>query len=134
MKSLLTILLALQLIIYNQDANADSRRDAQMMALADSAGCAMCHNMKSYKVAPNGLPPIAPSWLEIADQYRKQPHAQENLVAVVMGGSSVYGSHWEDKVSGTVMPPNAIPLKEAEAKQLIAWILSLKPSHEPSRN
>lgn len=126
MRRLLAIFIGVIFVVFSQIANADSGRDKRMMELATSAGCTMCHNMKSYKVAPNGLQPTAPSWLEIAAHYRNQPHAQEKLVAVVMGGSSVYGSHWEDKVSGTIMPPNAIPLKESEANQLVAWILSLK--------
>lgn len=127
MKKLASMFFGLQVIFAAQDASAESGRDRQMLELATSAGCSMCHSMKSYQVAPNGMQPIAPSWLQIADEYRGQPHAQDKLVAVVMGGSSAYGSHWEDKVSGTVMPPNAIPLKEAQARQLVAWILSLKP-------
>jgi cytochrome c len=126
MKNLLAVLVGLCLEMHACHVLADARRDERMMQIATSAGCTMCHSMTSYQPAPGGMPPTAPSWLDIADHYRGQAHARDKLLAVVMGGSSVYGSHWEDKVSGTVMPPNAIPISERDARQLIDWILGLK--------
>jgi cytochrome c len=126
MKNLLAVLVGLCLEMHGCNVLADARRDERMMQIATSAGCMMCHGMTSYQPAPGGMPPTAPSWLDIADHYRGQAHAGDKLLAVVMGGSSVYGSHWEDKVSGTVMPPNAIPISERDARQLIDWILGLK--------
>ena len=43
-----------------------------------------------------------------------------------MSGSNPYESHWKGKVSGLAMPPNAVAIKEAEAKQLVRWILALQ--------
>ena len=126
MKNLTAMLVASLALIHVQAALADAGLDSQMLQLATSAGCTMCHSMKSVKPGPSGMAPIAPSWQDISQQYRGQANARETLLSVVMGGSSVYGSHWEDKVSGTVMPPNAIPIKEADARKLIAWILGLR--------
>ena len=113
-------------MLYAAAASADAKLDKQMKSLAYSNGCTMCHNMKSVEAGPGGMGPIAPSWQDVADHYRGQAGARDALLKVVMGGGTVYGHHWEDKVSGTVMPPNAILINEADAKKLIAWILSLK--------
>jgi cytochrome c len=43
-----------------------------------------------------------------------------------MNGTNLYDSHWKGKVSGVAMPPNAVAIKEPDAKKLVAWILSLK--------
>jgi cytochrome c len=42
-----------------------------------------------------------------------------------MKGSNPYESHWKGKVSGLAMPPNAVAIKEADAKKLVGWILAL---------
>ena len=48
------------------------------------------------------------------------------LTKEVMNGTNLYDSHWKGKVSGVAMPPNAVAIKEPDAKKLVAWILSLK--------
>jgi cytochrome c len=125
-KKLLNSVISLGAVICAQAAIADAKLDNQMMKLAYSDGCTMCHSMKSVEPGPGGMAPIAPSWQDIAEHYRGQANAKDKLLKVVMGGGTVYGNHWEDKVSGTVMPPNAILINEADAKKLIAWILSMK--------
>jgi cytochrome c len=45
----------------------------------------------------------------------------------VLKGSNPYDSHWKGKASGLAMPPNAVAIKEAEAKKLVGWILQLQP-------
>ncbi len=42
-----------------------------------------------------------------------------------MTGSNPYASHWKGKVSGLAMPPNAVAIKEADARRLVTWILKL---------
>ncbi len=46
---------------------------------------------------------------------------------MVLEGSNPYGSHWKDQVSGLAMPPNKVAIKEADAKKLVKWILTLAP-------
>ncbi len=50
------------------------------------------------------------------------------LTLTVMKGSNPYESHWKGKVSGLAMPPNAVAIKEADAKKLVGWILALQPA------
>jgi len=46
-------------------------------------------------------------------------------------GRYAYESHWKGKVSGLAMPPNAVVIKQAEARQLVKWILSLDAAKKP---
>jgi cytochrome c len=94
--------------------------DAAMLKLATSSGCMTCHHIESGAKGPNGLPPIGPAWREVAAKYKGQAGAQQQL-----SGSSPYESHWKDKVSGLSMPPNKVAISEANAAQLVQWILSL---------
>ncbi len=49
------------------------------------------------------------------------------IVNSPLEGSNPYGSHWKDQVSGLAMPPNKVAIKEADAKKLVKWILTLAP-------
>ena len=49
----------------------------------------------------------------------------------MLTGSNPYESHWKGKVSGLAMPPNAVAIKEPDAKQLVQWILSLDAAKKP---
>jgi cytochrome c len=61
---------------------------------------------------------LGPSYKDVADKYRGDKAATEKLAAKVMnGGSGVWGV--------LVMPANK-QVSEAEAKKLVAWILSQK--------
>lgn len=51
--------------------------------------------------------------------------AQDQLTRTVMTGSNPYSSHWKGKVSGLAIPPNEVAIKEADARQLVGWILKL---------
>jgi cytochrome c len=75
---------------------------------------------------PDGLPPIGPAWREVSAKYRGQKDAAAKLTHTVLAGSNPYQSHWTGKVSGLAMPPNAVAIKEADAKALVKWILSLE--------
>jgi hypothetical protein len=49
-----------------------------------------------------------------------------------MKGSNPYDSHWKGQASGLAMPPNAVAIKEADAKRLVGWILALEaPKKRP---
>ncbi|HQE40016.1 MAG TPA: cytochrome C552, partial [Zoogloea sp.] len=68
-----------------------------------------------------------PAWQDVAKMYKGKPGADVFLTRVVLEGSNPYGSHWKDKVSGLAMPPNKVAIKEADAKKLVKWILTLAP-------
>ena len=93
------------------NAIADSANDEKMKKAALKAGCLACHSVEAGKgVAPAGTDkPVGPAWAD-----------------VVLEGSNPYSSHWKDKVSGIAMPPNAVAITEADARQLVFWILSIK--------
>ncbi len=105
-------------------ANADDT----MLKLAATSGCLTCHQLESGGKGPDGLPPVGPAWREVAAKYRGKQGAGEQLTQTVMKGSNPYDSHWKGKASGLAMPPNAVAIKEADAKQLVGWILALAPA------
>jgi cytochrome c len=104
---------------------ADAKKDAAMEKLASTSGCLTCHSIESGKPGPDGMAPIGPAWQDVAKQYKGKPGAADFLTRVVMEGSSPYNSHWKGKVSGLSMPPNAVAIKQADAKKLVEWILAL---------
>ena len=80
------------------------------MALASQKNCLSCHQVDS-KI-------IGPSYRNVAAKYAGQPDAAAKLATKVMkGGAGVWGA--------VPMPANP-QVNEAEAKQLVQWILSLK--------
>lgn len=105
-----------------------AKDDAAMRQLAADSGCMTCHHIDPGAKGPQGLAPIGPAWREVAARYKGQKDAQEKLTHTVLTGSNPYESHWKGKASGLAMPPNAVVLKEPEARKLVAWILSLPPS------
>ncbi len=107
-------------------AMADTKMDDEMKKLATTSGCLTCHSVESGKLGPDGMAPIGPAWQDVAAKYKGQKGAADSLLQTVMKGSNPYNSHWKDKVSGLAMPPNAVAIKEPEAKKLVAWILALK--------
>jgi cytochrome c len=99
--------------------------DAAMRKLATSSGCLTCHQIEPGGKGPDGMAPIGPAWREVAARYKDQAGAVERLTRTVMTGSNPYASHWKGKVSGLAMPPNEVAIKEADARALVGWILSL---------
>ena len=100
--------------------------DVTMVKLATNAGCMTCHHIEPGGKGPDGLPPIGPAWREVSAKYKGQKDAADKLTHTVLTGSNPYDSHWKGKVSGLAMPPNAVAIKDADAKQLVKWILSLE--------
>ena len=107
-------------------AQADTKKDDSMLALAKNSGCMTCHQIEPGGKGPDGLAPIGPSWKEVAAKYKGQKGADAKLTQTVLSGSNPYESHWKGKVSGLAMPPNAVAIKEADAKKLVGWILHLE--------
>jgi cytochrome c len=77
-------------------------------ALATAKNCLACHNI-DRKV-------VGPAYKDVAAKYRGDKTAPARLVAKVMEGG---GGVW-----GVVKMPSNPQVSEAEAKKLVAWILS----------
>ena len=79
-------------------------------ALAKSKNCMSCHATDKKLVGP--------SYKDVAKKYAGQKDAVDKLAVKVMkGGSGVWGA--------VPMPANP-QVSEAEAKQLVQWVLGLK--------
>ena len=99
--------------------------DVSMVKLATGSGCMTCHHIEPGAKGPDGLAPIGPAWRDVSAKYKGQKDAADKLTRTVLAGSNPYESHWKGKVSGLAMPPNAVAIKEADAKKLVNWILGL---------
>lgn len=78
--------------------------------LAAKKNCMACHAVDKKLVGP--------AYKEVATKYAGQPTAVDSLAQKVLkGGSGVWGP--------VPMPANA-QVSEAEAKELVRWILTLK--------
>ena len=102
-------------------------QDEAMIKLATGSGCMTCHHVDPGAKGPEGLPPIGPAWRDVAAKYKGDRTAQGKLTQTVLKGSNPYDSHWKGKASGLAMPPNAVAIKEPDAKKLVGWILQLQP-------
>lgn len=80
------------------------------LELAQKKACMACHGVDKKIVGP--------SYLDVAKKYKGQKDAEAKLVQKVLkGGGGVWGT--------MPMPANA-QVTEAEAKQLVKWILATK--------
>jgi cytochrome c len=113
------------LAVASTAALAADKKDDAMVALATKSGCMTCHHIEPGATGPDGMAPIGPAWKDVSAKYKGTKGAEEQLTKTVLNGSNPYESHWKGKVSGLAMPPNHVAIKEAEAKQLVKWILSL---------
>lgn len=104
-----------------------AENDQAMIKLATDSGCMACHTILPAPKRPDGLPPIAPAWRDIAIKYRDDPSAYKRLTTTVITGSNPKARHWVGKVSAANMPPNATTVSEADARMLVNWILVLVP-------
>jgi len=78
------------------------------LALATARNCMSCHNV-DRKV-------VGPAYKDVAAKYRDDKTAPAHLATKVMEGG---GGVW-----GVVKMPSNPQVSEAEAKKLVAWILS----------
>ena len=98
---------ALTLALVSVAASAPAFANAD---LATKKNCMACH------AADKKL--VGPAYKEVAAKYAGQKDAVDKLVQkVIKGGSGVWGP--------VPMPANA-QVSEAEAKQLVQWVLSTK--------
>jgi len=103
-----SILLAASLLAVGNAHAALDNASAEAMMKKD--GCAACHGVDK-KV-------IGPAYVEVAAKYRGDKDALAKLSdKVKKGGVGVWGQ--------IPMPPNA-QVPDADIKELVTWILSLK--------
>ncbi|MEX8519717.1 MAG: c-type cytochrome [Leptothrix sp. (in: b-proteobacteria)] len=128
MKTLTRAALALFATSLAASAFAAGAQDEAMLKLASQSGCMTCHHIDTGAKGPDGLPPIGPAWRDVAAKYKGDKAAAATLTQTVLKGSNPYESHWKGKASGLAMPPNAVAIKEADARKLVGWILQLTPN------
>lgn len=89
-------------------------------ALAKAKNCLACHTVDKKLVGP--------PYKDVAKRYGGKKGAEADKVTAELVTSVLKGSmtnKWKDAGIVAVMPPNTT-VNEAEAKKLVAWILSLK--------
>ena len=102
-KTLSTIVLGTAAIVSVTPALADQ-------ALATAKNCMACHAIDKKVVGP--------AYKDVAKKYAGDAKAADMLATkVIKGGAGVWGP--------VPMPANA-QVNDAEAKKLVAWVLSLK--------
>jgi cytochrome c len=81
--------------------------------LAADKNCLNCHGVQTRKIR------LYPSYLEVSRKYAGQASAPDDLVKKVLaGGKGSFGNLY--------MPAQSSIVKEAEARQLVQWILTVK--------
>jgi cytochrome c551/c552 len=72
------------------------------------------------------VPPIGPTWTDIARRYRGRADAVDVLTAAILAGSGGDEAkrHYAGRTSGVEMPPNLVEVSETDARRLAAWILT----------
>ena len=88
-------------------------------ALAADRGCSTCHSARAVPLGHSM--PVAPSWQEIAERYRREAGAEQALVAAVVGGTAE--RHWKGSPFVTMLPHEKW-VTEDEARELVRWILA----------
>jgi cytochrome c len=78
------------------------------LALATAKNCMACHNIEKKVVGP--------AYKDVAAKYRGDKTAPAKLATKIMEGG---GGVW-----GVVKMPSNPQVSEAEAKKLVAWVLS----------
>jgi cytochrome c len=91
-------------------APAPSGSQAKGLTIAQGSDCFSCH-AADRKV-------VGPSFIDVAKKYAGKPDAESTLVEAVKKG---HVGTW-----GTVPMPPHLQLADAQIKEIIAWILSLK--------
>lgn len=105
--------------------------DDTTIQLAATNGCLICHSIEPLNVNndPGAILPVGPAYQDVAERYKDNDKAYEQLVEIVKHGSNPYQSHWKGRISGLAMPPS-VALGEEDAKKLVKWILSLTKSND----
>ena len=84
--------------------------DKSAQALMQKGGCVACHEVRAKL--------IGPAFADVAAKYRNDPGAAAMLRRKVKeGGTHVWGE--------AAMPPNVLA-SDADIKELVDWVLTLK--------
>jgi cytochrome c len=92
-------------------------------------GCTICHDVERPERGAKDYIPKAPAFQDIACRYRSDPDAPSRLASIVRDGSGPLrrDRHWTGKVAFDTMYPNDLTVTEAEARQVVDWIMTLCP-------
>ncbi|MDR6585365.1 cytochrome c' [Herbaspirillum sp. BH-1] len=101
-------LLLIATLVAGSAISAEALANAQ---LAKSKNCMACHSVDAKIVGP--------AFKEVAKKYAGEKDAEAKLTQKVLnGGSGAWGA--------VAMPANKGQVSEAEARELVKWVLSLK--------
>ncbi|ADJ62621.1 MULTISPECIES: c-type cytochrome [Herbaspirillum] len=101
-------LLLIATLVAGSAISAEAMANAQ---LAKSKNCMACHSVDAKIVGP--------AFKEVAKKYAGQKDAEAKLTQKVLnGGGGVWGA--------VPMPANKGQVSEAEARELVKWVLTLK--------
>jgi cytochrome c len=101
-------LLLIATLVAGSAISAEAMVNAQ---LAKSKNCMACHSVDAKIVGP--------AFKEVAKKYAGQKDAEAKLTQKVLnGGGGVWGA--------VPMPANKGQVSEAEARELVKWVLTLK--------
>jgi len=117
MKQLKTALLVLVTIFFSEVPVAQE----SSLELAAERGCFICHTIHANQAMDR---PLAPSYQEIAEQYRNDEQAFQYLVDRILHGTLYTEQNWSGGISMRFMPPN-VNVDRVEAAELANWILTL---------
>ena len=106
---------------------ADSPRTA--FRVARDAGCIICHDVEPPERGGKDYLPNAPAFQDIACRYRSDPDAASRLSSIVREGSGPLrrDRHWTGKAAFDTMYPNDVMVTEAQAREIVDWMLTLCP-------
>lgn len=97
--------------------------------VARDEGCIVCHDVEPPERGAKDYLPKAPAFQDIACRYRSDTNAPSRLASIVREGSGPLrrDRHWTGQVAFEKMYPNDLMVTEAEARQIVDWILTLCP-------
>ena len=91
-----------------------AKEGPDVKALLNQNGCFACHSVDQKLVGP--------SFKQVADRYRGKKGSLDMLAKKIISGGN---GHWNDLTGGMMMPPHP-DLSGKQAKEIAAWILSIK--------
>jgi len=103
---------------------ARSAEATGMRGLIGERGCTVCHRDAPTSPGANGATPLAPSWKEIAAQYRGQPDVERRLTRIVIQGADPRERHWKNRQEFAQMAGNMRQITSDEARAMVRWILA----------
>ncbi len=110
---LLSIAVVLLLMFFTVQAQTSEVSSGEALAL--ESGCMECHSMDKNVI-------IGPTFLDIAEKYKDDPHAVDGLFNTVKIGGK---GNWTEISKGAPMPPYSGRLSDEEIVTLIDWVLRL---------